>query len=65
MSHFMMLNKNLIYTGLTRAKQLAVIITQKKAMIMSIKVNASPHRLTLLKDLLTDLEITDFNFETT
>ncbi|MAJ81997.1 MAG: ATP-dependent RecD-like DNA helicase [Legionellales bacterium] len=65
MSHFMMLNKNLIYTGLTRAKQLAVIITQKKAMIMSIKVNASPQRLTLLKDLLTDLKSTNFNFETT
>ncbi len=54
MSHFLMLNKNLIYTGLTRAKKLAVIVTQKKALIMAIKVNASPQRYTLLHSLLTE-----------
>ena len=48
-----------------KEEDLIFIITQKKAMIMSIKVNASPQRLTLLKDLLTDLECENFNFEAT
>lgn len=35
--HFMMLKKNLVYTGVTRAKKLLVMIGQKKALAMAIK----------------------------
>ncbi len=41
MSHFTMLYRNLIYTGLTRAKKLALFIGNKRAMLMGIK-NLNP-----------------------
>ena len=34
--HYLMLSRNLLYTGLTRAKQLAVIVGPKKAMVMAV-----------------------------
>jgi exodeoxyribonuclease V alpha subunit len=34
--HYLMLSRNLLYTGLTRAKQLAVIVGPKKAMAMAV-----------------------------
>jgi ATP-dependent exoDNAse (exonuclease V) alpha subunit len=30
MQHFMLLQRNLIYTGITRAKRLVVVVGQKK-----------------------------------
>ncbi len=56
MSHYMMLNKNLLYTAITRAKKLAIVITPPKAMIMAIKVNSQPTRRTMLFDLFSQLE---------
>jgi len=35
--HYMMLKRNLIYTGITREKQLVVLVGQKKALAMAIK----------------------------
>jgi len=41
MSHFTMLYRNLIYTGLTRAKKLALFVGNKRALLMGIK-NLNP-----------------------
>jgi exodeoxyribonuclease V alpha subunit len=46
--HYMLLERNLLYTGVTRGKQLVVIIGQKKALAMAVKTIRSTHRLTNL-----------------
>jgi exodeoxyribonuclease V alpha subunit len=50
--HFKMLFRNLIYTGLTRAKKLAVLVGTRKALAMSVKNQDTSQRQTLLKGLL-------------
>ena len=35
--HFMMLQRNLVYTGVTRAKRLVIIVGSKKALAMAVK----------------------------
>jgi exodeoxyribonuclease V alpha subunit len=35
--HYMMLSRNLLYTGLTRAKKLAIIVGSKKAIGMAVR----------------------------
>ncbi|MBN1932495.1 MAG: AAA family ATPase [Desulfobacterales bacterium] len=50
--HFKMLFRNLIYTGLTRAKKLAVLVGTRKALAMSVKNQDTSRRQTLLKELL-------------
>jgi exodeoxyribonuclease V alpha subunit len=47
-----MLFRNLIYTGLTRAKKLAVLVGTRKALAMSVKNQDTSQRQTLLKELL-------------
>ena len=49
---FKMLFRNLIYTGLTRAKKLAVLVGTRKALAMSVKNQDTSQRQTLLKKLL-------------
>ena len=44
MQHFMMLQRNLIYTGITRAKRLLVIIGQKKALGLAVRNDLSHKR---------------------
>lgn len=57
MQHFMMLQRNLLYTAVTRAKKLCIIIGQPKALAMAVKNNKSVERITFLKQFLTiDLE---------
>ena len=46
--HYTLLNRNLIYTGITRGKQLVVIIAEKKALAMAVKNKLSCTRLTNL-----------------
>ena len=50
--HFKMLFRNLLYTGLTRAKKLAVLVGTRKAMAMAVKNQDTSRRQTLLKELL-------------
>jgi len=50
--HFKMLFRNLIYTGLTRAKKLAVFVGTRKALAMAVKNQDTSQRQTLLKELL-------------
>ena len=53
MQHFMMLQRNLIYTAVTRAKKLCIIIGQTKAVAMAVKNNKSVERITFLQQFLT------------
>jgi len=48
MQHYMMLSRNLLYTGLTRAKQLAVLVGPKKAIGYSVRQVKDQQRYTLL-----------------
>ena len=50
--HFKMLYRNLIYTGLTRAKSLAVIVGTRKALSMSIRQQDTSQRQTALETLI-------------
>ena len=53
MQHFMLLQRNLLYTAITRAKKLCILIGQPKAIAMAVKNNKSVTRKTLLKEFLT------------
>ncbi|MDO9262924.1 MAG: AAA family ATPase [Desulfosalsimonadaceae bacterium] len=50
--HFKMLFRNLIYTGLTRARKLAVFVGTRKALAMSVQNQDTRSRQTALKELL-------------
>lgn len=52
MSHFIMLQRNLIYTGITRAKKLLVLVGDRKAISYAIKNNKVIERNTWLKERL-------------
>ncbi|MCL7419750.1 MAG: ATP-dependent RecD-like DNA helicase [Methylobacter sp.] len=48
MQHYTLLERNLVYTGVTRGKQLVVIITEPKALRMAVRTQRSGRRLTNL-----------------
>ena len=50
--HYKMLFRNLIYTGLTRARNLAVFVGTRKALAMAVKNQDTSQRQTHLKELL-------------
>ena len=50
--HFKMLYRNLIYTGLTRARDLAVFVGTRKALSMAIRQQDTSQRQTALEELL-------------
>ena len=52
MQHFLMLKKNLIYTGITRGKKLVIIIGEKKALAMGIKSSGKLLRYSKLKEFI-------------
>lgn len=52
MNHFVMLQRNLIYTGITRAKKILVMVGTKKALSYAIRNVTVTHRNTLLKERL-------------
>jgi len=54
--HFMMLQKNLLYTAVTRGKRLVILIGPAKAIHMALNNADSHHRVTSLKQRLIDLE---------
>ncbi len=50
--HFKMLFRNLIYTALTRAKKLAVLVGTRKALAMAVNNQDTSQRQTFLRELL-------------
>jgi exodeoxyribonuclease V alpha subunit len=55
MQHYMLLERNLIYTAVTRGKKLVVVIGQMKALAMAVKRIGSMKRLTNLQHRLHTL----------
>ena len=53
MNHFVMLQRNLIYTGITRAKKIFVMVGTKKALAYAVKNVTVTKRNTLLKERLS------------
>lgn len=52
MTHFVMLQRNLLYTGITRAKKILVLIGTKKALAYAVRNVTVTNRNTLLKERL-------------
>jgi exodeoxyribonuclease V alpha subunit len=48
MQHYMMLSRNLIYTGLTRARKLAIVVGPQKAISLAVRQIRDRERYTLL-----------------
>jgi len=52
--HYMLLQRNLLYTGITRAKKLAVLVGSKKALAIAVRNNKAEDRYSLLDFRLQD-----------
>lgn len=50
--HYILLQRNLLYTGVTRGKKLVVIVGTKKALAIAIRNNRTERRYTLLAERL-------------
>ena len=48
--HYILLQRNLLYTGVTRGKKLVVIVGTRKAMAIAVKNNKTQKRFTLLNE---------------
>ncbi len=53
--HFVLLQRNLLYTGITRGKRLVVLVGTKKALGIAVRNNKTQLRYTLLKERLQTL----------
>jgi exodeoxyribonuclease V alpha subunit len=58
--HYMLLQRNLIYTGVTRGKKLVVIIGTKKALAIGVKNNKTEKRYTYLKHRLSVTNVSNW-----
>ncbi|MDD8027492.1 MAG: ATP-dependent RecD-like DNA helicase [Acidobacteriota bacterium] len=63
--HFIMLQRNLFYTALTRAKKLSVIIGSYKALYIAIKNDKPVHRNSRLKEKLLEAAARPSGFDLT
>lgn len=54
MNHYVMLQRNLIYTGITRAKKILVMVGTRKALSYAVRNVTVTRRNTLLKERLAD-----------
>jgi exodeoxyribonuclease V alpha subunit len=54
-SHYMLLQRNLLYTALTRARELAILIGSKKAIGMAVNKNIVEKRFTGLKEMMQNM----------
>ena len=54
MQHFTLLQRNLLYTAITRAKKLCILIGQSKAIAMAINNTKGTQRTTFLKKFLQE-----------
>lgn len=53
MQSYMMLQRNLIYTGITRGRKLVIMLGQKKALAMAVRNNKGVMRYTRLEECLS------------
>ena len=51
--HYMMLARNLLYTGVTRGKRLVVLVGQRKALAIAVRNHGSRRRWAKLREHLT------------
>ncbi len=56
LQHYTMLQRNLLYTAVTRGKKLVVLIAEEKALAMAVQNFKASHRNTLLSHRLTEVE---------
>ena len=54
-SHFMLLERQLVYTGVTRAKKLLIIVGSKRALSLAAKRAQTKKRCTLLRERIVEL----------
>jgi len=55
--HYMMLQRNLLYTAITRARQKVVLVGSKKAIAMAVKNNKTAQRNTRLSEMLAQSRV--------
>jgi exodeoxyribonuclease V alpha subunit len=53
MQHYKMLQKNLLYTAVTRGKKIVILVGQQKAIAIAVKSDNKLQRLSKLKELLS------------
>jgi len=53
--HYLLLQRNLLYTGITRAREMVILIGTKKALWIAIRNNEISHRNTLLQERLMEV----------
>ena len=54
--HGRMLRRNLLYTAITRARRLVVLLTEPEALERAVRDTSDLRRTTLLRHRLTDME---------
>lgn len=64
MNHYVMLQRNLVYTGITRAKKILVIVGTKKALAYAVQNVTVTKRNTLLRERLEENHVWQKNQET-
>ena len=52
LSHYIMLERNLLYTAVTRAKKVCILVGERKAVVRAVENNSSKVRYTSLVDRL-------------
>ncbi|HEY9751936.1 MAG TPA: ATP-dependent RecD-like DNA helicase, partial [Coleofasciculaceae cyanobacterium] len=57
MQHYLMLSRNLLYTGLTRAKHLAILVGPQKAIALAVRQVKDKERYTLLAQRLNQANV--------
>jgi len=58
--HTFMLQKNLLYTGITRGKKLVILVGSKKAVSVAVRSNKAERRITMLDQKLVNEKILVF-----
>jgi len=59
--HYAMLQRNLLYTGVTRGKKLVVLVGQKKAVAIAVRNVSGCRRWSKLKEWLNDGDASIFS----
>ena len=61
MHHYLLLSRNLVYTGLIRAKQLAILVGSTKPIGLAIKRVTDQQRYTAVADRLKSRSVSPHN----